>query len=102
MSWQGEGNWQGWHAFQSNLTTTPVVGQNSDGRLELFARGSGGELLHAWQHAPSSGWSEWQALPGASLLGDSEWTSQKTPVCVKKITSTSNRASPHLLTAPVI
>ncbi len=32
------------------------LGQNSDGWLEVFARGSDYALYHLWQVAPSGGW----------------------------------------------
>jgi hypothetical protein len=49
-----------------------VVGQNADGRLELFVLGTTGDLWHIWQQpAPTGGWSGWGSLgapPGASLI----------------------------------
>jgi hypothetical protein len=35
--------------------------QNADRRLEVFARGVDGALIHIWQ-TPSNGWSEWGSL----------------------------------------
>ena len=43
---------------------TPVVGNNEDGRLEAFARGTDGALWHIWQTAPNNGWSGWASLGG--------------------------------------
>lgn len=41
----------------------PFVGMNSDGRLDVFARGSDGDFHHRWQTAPSGGWSAgWDSL----------------------------------------
>jgi acylphosphatase len=38
---------------------------NSDGRLEVFARGTDGALWHVWQEAPHAGpWSGWASLGG--------------------------------------
>jgi hypothetical protein len=48
-----------------------AVGQNHDGRLEVFvisdAPGSGGsDVRHVWQTAPNNGWSEWASLGAPS------------------------------------
>jgi hypothetical protein len=40
------------------------VGQNADGRLEVFVRGSNGALYHKWQISPNDGWSGWASLGG--------------------------------------
>jgi hypothetical protein len=38
---------------------------NSDGRLEVFARGTDDALWHIWQTAPHAGpWSGWASLGG--------------------------------------
>jgi hypothetical protein len=39
-----------------------ALGQNADGRLEIFARATDGALWHLWQTAPNGNWS-----PSASL-----------------------------------
>jgi hypothetical protein len=44
----------------------PAVGQNADGRLEVFVRGNDRALYHRWQVAPGGAWSGWAALNGAS------------------------------------
>jgi hypothetical protein len=41
-----------------------TVGQNADGRIEVFARGGNGALWHIWQTAPNNGWSGWASLGG--------------------------------------
>ena len=50
----------------------PVVGNNADGRLEVFVRGTDGALWHIWQTAPNNGWSGWASL-GAGSRGRSPW-----------------------------
>jgi hypothetical protein len=45
------------------LTSRPAVGQNEDGRLELFARGAEGSLMQIWQ-TTGGGWSGWNNLGG--------------------------------------
>ena len=42
----------------------PCVGNNQDGRLEVFARGGDGALWHIWQTSPNNGWSGWHSLGG--------------------------------------
>ncbi|MBI3184366.1 MAG: hypothetical protein HYZ28_19710 [Myxococcales bacterium] len=49
------------------------VAQNSDGRMEVFARFEDGSLRHTWQEEPSGGWGEWGyhggALPAQPTAG---------------------------------
>jgi hypothetical protein len=40
----------------------PVVGQNGDGRLELFAVARSGMLWHRWQRVGGGGWADWSSL----------------------------------------
>lgn len=42
----------------------PALGVNKDGRQELFAIGSNGEVWHAWQTSPSGDWSSWLDFSG--------------------------------------
>jgi hypothetical protein len=44
----------------------PEVGQNLDGRLEVFALGSDGFIWHIWQNANATGWFDWVRLYGRS------------------------------------
>jgi hypothetical protein len=39
-----------------------VVGRNHDGRQELFALGTDGNVWQTWQTVPNGGWSHWQML----------------------------------------
>lgn len=68
--------WTGWTSLGGQLDGgTPAVGQNADGRLEVFSDGqgaSGPEVRHIWQTAPGGGWSAWGGLgapPPSDLLG---------------------------------
>ncbi len=69
-AWQTAPN-GGWGAWAS-LGTPPVeiangapfVGNNADGRIEVFVTGSDGGIYHIWQTAPSNGWSSWALLLG--------------------------------------
>jgi hypothetical protein len=51
-------------ASRGGIVFNPVVGNNADGRLEVFARGTDGALWHIWQTAPNNGWSGWASLGG--------------------------------------
>jgi hypothetical protein len=63
------GPWSQWASLEGRLRlTAPAVGQNGDGRLEVFACADDASLWHIWQTAPSNGWSDWAPLEGA-LLG---------------------------------
>src|SRR5258708_23703237 len=67
--------WNGWASLGGQLAGGgAAVGQNLDGRLELFATVSGAqgpELVHIWQTSPNGGWSAWSNLgaPAAQFLG---------------------------------
>jgi hypothetical protein len=42
--------------------STLAVGQNQDGRLEVFTLGAGdGNVWQIWQTAPNNGWSKWKS-----------------------------------------
>jgi GH25 family lysozyme M1 (1,4-beta-N-acetylmuramidase) len=50
------------------LARTPqIVARNSDGRLEVFVRGTDNAIYHNWQTAPNGGWSGWWPMGGAAL-----------------------------------
>ena len=52
------------------LTHVAAVTRNSDGRLEVFARGTDNALWHIWQqHAHAGPWSNWASLGGV-LIND--------------------------------
>ena len=72
--WQTAPNngWSGW-ASLGGIIDMLVVGQNLDGRMEVFARGGDHALWHIWQTAPNNGWSGWASLGGIiELLSVSE------------------------------
>ncbi|HEX6684771.1 MAG TPA: hypothetical protein VF062_18345 [Candidatus Limnocylindrales bacterium] len=76
--WGGQGDichrWQtspggGWTATapciggQFDFFFSYAVGRNADGRLEVFADNANGpDIKHAWQMAPSGGWTGWVGL----------------------------------------
>jgi len=55
------------------LASSPAVGSNADGRLEVFLVGSDGLLWKKDQTAPSNGWSDW--LPHGAPSGGVRWVS---------------------------
>ncbi|MDR3460564.1 MAG: two-component regulator propeller domain-containing protein [Verrucomicrobiae bacterium] len=54
-----ENDWEG----------TLAVGQNADGRLELFKTNTKGTVLHRWQKVPNGEWSPWASLGGVVADG---------------------------------
>ena len=54
----------GWASLGGVITSNIAVGNNADGRLEIFARGTDNALWHQWQTAPNNGWSGWASLGG--------------------------------------
>jgi kumamolisin len=62
--WYQLGN-AGGGAFVSDVT----AGRNGDGRLEIAAVDGAGTVWHAWQPAPSSGWTPFGTLPGPPVAG---------------------------------
>jgi hypothetical protein len=46
-----------------------VVGQNTDGRLEIFRVAPDGELRHRWQKVSNGEWSSWGGLGGSLAPG---------------------------------
>lgn len=71
------GGWSGWSSLgrPANWIANgaPFIGNNSDGRIEVFTTGEDGGIYHVWQTAPNNGWSSWvqlQApLPGIQFDG---------------------------------
>lgn len=67
---------QKWLAFQAppdlqmdGCVSSPAVGQNEDGRLEVFMREQDGGIYHCWQMFPDMNWSGWVAM-GGQMVGD--------------------------------
>ena len=67
--WQTAPNstWSNWASLGRPSTGfilegSPIVVQNEDGRLEVFATGPDYALLHIWQVAPNGSWSNWNSL----------------------------------------
>ena len=69
QKWQVAPNngWSEWKtlgtpARDTSLTEQFTVGRNQDGRQEVFAVGSDGNVWQIWQTAPNGGWSDWRKL----------------------------------------
>jgi hypothetical protein len=69
QKWQVAPNdgWSEWKtldtpAKDNTLTGQFTVGRNQDGRQEIFAVGSDGNVWQIWQTAPNGGWSNWGKL----------------------------------------
>jgi choline dehydrogenase-like flavoprotein len=58
------GGWSDWEELGPVVLSDPVLFQNADGRLEVFAVGADGLLGHRWQIAPGggSGWTAWEVF----------------------------------------
>src|SRR3954451_23824118 len=67
----GNGTWGDWVTLGGELTSDPVVARNSNGQLELLARGNSSALYQKRQSGVNGGWSEWAFLDGVvtSYLG---------------------------------
>jgi hypothetical protein len=64
--------WEYWNDVGPRIASSSSakrIGINSDGRLEVFARGDDDAVWHRWQLEPSGGWSEWRSL-GGTLVDD--------------------------------
>jgi len=77
--WQTSPNngWGGWASLGGPpvqiANGAPFVGNNADGRIEVFVTGVDGSIYHIWQTSPSNGFGSWEQLqsapPGVELWG---------------------------------
>jgi len=59
-------------AAQEDASAGPgplMIGQNADGRLEIFRINAAGELRHRWQKEANGDWSQWSTLGGTFFRG---------------------------------
>ena len=80
-----DGAWAGWQQLADandhhTFTSPPSVAQNSDGRLEVFARSSDNNLWVNFQQAPNTQWFGW--LP---LQAKAPTTFQGTPASIRNV-----------------
>jgi acylphosphatase len=60
----------GWISLGGVISSSVAVGNNRDGRLEVFVRGTDGAVYHKWQTTPNGGWIQhWYQL-GGFIIGD--------------------------------
>lgn len=60
------GSWSNWESLGTPLNNGNIlytaVGENADGRVEVFIIGSDTSLWHIWQLGEGSGWGKWTSL----------------------------------------
>jgi hypothetical protein len=64
-------NWTSLGKPTVTIKSSPFVGQNTGGRLEVFTIGFDGTLWHIWQTIPDKSWSNWDPLnkpPNTNVL----------------------------------
>ena len=54
--------WSGWESLGGSLGSAPSVASWGSGRLDIFARGNDGSLIHKWYDGSS--WHAWESLGG--------------------------------------
>ena len=62
------GGWGSWSSLGGVITSSPAVFANTNGCLEVFARGQDGSLMHITQTTPGGSYGAWSSL-GGSLTG---------------------------------
>ncbi len=74
--------WSGWESLGGYLTTAPTAVSWSNGRIDVFGRGSDNALYHKWF---DGGWSGWESLGGTltSGPGASSWASGRLDLFVR-------------------
>jgi spore germination protein YaaH len=68
-------SWSGWESLGGSLGSAPSVASWASGRLDVFARGNDGSLIHKWYDGSS--WHGWESLGGnlTSSPAAVSWTS---------------------------
>ena len=60
----------GWSSLAGVLASNVSVGNNQDGRIEVFVKGTDSAVHHKWQTSPNNGWiADWYSLGGV-IIGD--------------------------------
>jgi hypothetical protein len=96
------GTWRNWTPRGKppgvNTVNAPFVGQNADGRLEVFSIGSDGALWHVWQTTPNGTWGNWfsSGQPSASIRNTSLAVSQNHDGRLEAFTIGSDGALWHI------
>jgi hypothetical protein len=69
-AWQtNNGPWSSWQPLYGALITQLAIGNDNDGRLEVFALGGDKSVYHDWETAPNAPnrWSGWYKLGGFDI-----------------------------------
>ena len=76
------GGWHSWESLGGTLTSAPTVSAQPN-RLDVFARGAAGQLVHKWWYG--SGWSGWESLGGTLVGGPGavSWSPNRIDVVVR-------------------
>lgn len=78
---RGRRNWEEvWTSLGSEqMFGDPSAVLNADGRLEVFALGTDGQVHQVWQTGPDGGWTpEWAPLAGPEIAGERLVTRERT------------------------
>ena len=54
--------WHGWEDLGGPITSPPAVASWGPGRLDVFAAGQDGQLIHMWHEGNK--WHDWETLGG--------------------------------------
>ncbi|WP_108718751.1 hypothetical protein [Miniimonas sp. S16] len=76
------GGWSGWESLGGVLTSDPAAVSWSEGRIDVFVRGTDNALWHKWF---AGGWSGWESLGGVLTSGPgvSSWAPGRLDVFVR-------------------
>jgi len=58
-----------WKSLGGNFSNAPTIGQNADGRLEIFAVAADGALLHSWQPVGRTDFVPWVTMGTGPFTG---------------------------------
>ena len=58
-----------WRSLGGNFAASPIIGQNADGRLEIFAVAANGSLLHSWQPVGRTDFVPWVSMGTGPFTG---------------------------------
>jgi hypothetical protein len=61
--------WSGVASLGGGSSGEVAIGNDADGRLELFVVGTDGQLWHIWQSVANGAWANWVPLGGSFPLG---------------------------------
>jgi Surface antigen len=97
-NWSDAAPWGGWQLLEATTLTRVTsavasVSWSSD-RIDLFARGEAGDLMHKWWNA-STGWGDWVSM--GSCIVDAPTVSSWGPARLDVFAQGCNSTGPNLL-----